>query len=168
MRLRSPLWGYVIFIVVVFILAILIPVSKKSKAVVHQVVCETNLKVMMTSLAVYMNDYDQKFPTAKQWCDLLIEKGAVPPGSFRCPESSDTEFAYAINKSLYEIEPGKVPSQMVVLFEANLGRNGVGGLNDVVFRHEQNGKLGCNITFVDGHTEFVTEDRIAELKWTVE
>ena len=46
--------------------------------------------------------------------------------------------------------------------------NQFGGPEDLLLRHEQNGRLGCNITFVGGNTEFVTEDRIAELKWTVE
>jgi len=46
--------------------------------------------------------------------------------------------------------------------------NQLGGPEDVAFRHEQDGQRGCNIAFVDGHTEFVTEDRISGLRWTVE
>ncbi len=46
--------------------------------------------------------------------------------------------------------------------------NQLGGPEDIVFRHEQDGQRGCNIAFVDGHTEFVTEDHIGDLKWTVE
>ena len=46
--------------------------------------------------------------------------------------------------------------------------NQIGGPSDVLLRHNENGRPGCNIVFADGHTEFVTEDRIATLKWTAE
>ena len=46
--------------------------------------------------------------------------------------------------------------------------NQLGGAEDVVFYHNDNGQIGCNIAFADGHTEFVAKDRIADLRWTVE
>lgn len=46
--------------------------------------------------------------------------------------------------------------------------NQVGGPEDLVLRHNSNGKQGCNIAFADGHIEFVTQDRIAGLRWTAE
>ena len=82
------------------------------------------------------------------------------------PEGS---FSYAINENLYKIDSDRFPpAQMVAIFEADLGRNGVGGIDDVVLRHDERGLCGCNIVFVDGHVEFVTEDRIPTLQWTAE
>jgi len=46
--------------------------------------------------------------------------------------------------------------------------NQIGGPEDLLIRHSGRGLSGCNVAFADGHVEFVTEDRIAELKWTVE
>ncbi len=46
--------------------------------------------------------------------------------------------------------------------------NQVGGRDDVALRHDQHGQLGCNIAFADGHIEFVTEDRLDDLIWTIE
>ena len=46
--------------------------------------------------------------------------------------------------------------------------NQLGGAEDLVLRHEKGGRLGCNIVFADGHVEFVTKDRISDLKWSVE
>lgn len=46
--------------------------------------------------------------------------------------------------------------------------NQLGGPEDIALHHNNSGKVGCNIAFADGHTEFVTVDQIAELKWTVD
>lgn len=166
--------GLVIPAVLTFILplflAIMMPALAKTKMIAQRVVCGTNLKGLSTAMIVYMNDYGDKYPTQDQWCDLLMQEADVSPMSFRCPLDPEGSFSYAINENLYTIEPGKVlpPAQMVAIFEANLGRNGVGGPDDLVLRHDQNQRVGCNIGFADGHVEFVTEDRIADLQWTAE
>jgi prepilin-type processing-associated H-X9-DG protein len=46
--------------------------------------------------------------------------------------------------------------------------NQLGGPEDVALHHNDNGQLGCNIAFADGHTEFVSKDRIADLQWTAD
>ena len=148
--------------------AILMPALSRTKMVAQRVVCGTNLKGLSVAMIVYMNDYDEQYPTPEQWSDLLIDKADVSPKSFQCPLDPEGSFSYAINENLYELEPGQGGPQMVAIFEADLDRNGVGGLDDVVLRHDQHRGVGCNITFVDGHVEFVTEDRIAGLQWTVE
>ena len=56
----------------------------------------------------------------------------------------------------------------MAIFEADFGRNGVGGIDDVALRHDQHGQLGCNIAFADGHIELVSEAEISDLQWTVE
>ncbi|MBL7214394.1 MAG: DUF4190 domain-containing protein [Phycisphaerae bacterium] len=145
-------------------MAILMPALSHTRKIAMRVVCGTNLKGLSTAMIVYNDEY----PMPEAWCDLLMQEADVSPKSFQCPEEPEGSFSYAINKNVYEIEPGKMDAQMVVLFEANLGRNGVGGPEDLVLRHERNGRLGCNIAFADGHTEFVAEDRIAELQWTAE
>ena len=155
-------------VIVPMLLAILMPALNKTKHIAQRVVCGTNMKGLSTAMIVYMNDYDDKYPTQGQWCDLLIEKAGVSPKSFRCPLDPEGTFSYAINENLYELEPGQGGAQTVAIFEANLGRNGVGGIDDIAFRHDQHGQSGCNITFADGHVEFVTEDRITDLQWTVE
>ena len=119
---------------------------------------------LSTAMIVYMNDYDDHFPTQDQWCDLLIQEADVSPKSFQCPLDPEGSFSYAINDNLYKVDSGQIPMQMVVLFESELGQNGVGGPEDLVIRHED----GCNIAYADGHTEFVRAEDIANLQWTVE
>jgi prepilin-type processing-associated H-X9-DG protein len=54
----------------------------------------------------------------------------------------------------------------VVLFEADLGKNGVGSVDDMVFRHQScSGQPGCNVLFADGHVELITEDQLHTLQW---
>jgi prepilin-type processing-associated H-X9-DG protein len=155
-------------VIVPLLLAILMPVLSRTKHIAQRVVCGTNLKGLSTAMMVYANDYDDQYPTPEQWCDLLIQEVDVSPKSFQCPLDPEGTFSYAINENAHKIETGRSPAQFVVLFESNLGRNGVGGMDDVVLRHNQHQGIGGNITFADGHTEFVTEGRIADLQWTIE
>jgi len=154
---------------IAMLLSIMMPAFVKARGTARRAVCATNLKGLSTAMIVYMNDYDDQYPTPEKWCDLLIEKADVSPMSFRCPLDTEGSFSYAINENLYKIGDGKFPpAQMVAIFEANLGRNGVGGPDDLVLRHGESINPGCNIGFADGHIEFVTEDRIADLQWTAE
>jgi prepilin-type processing-associated H-X9-DG protein len=155
-------------VIVPLLLAILMPALAKAKVVAQRTVCATNLKGLSMAMYVYANDYDDQYPTQDQWCDLLIQEADVSPVSFHCPETPEGIFGYAINKNLYKIKLGQGSVQMVAIFEADLGRNGFGGIDDVVLRHDQHQGTGCNIAFADGHIEFVDEDRIADLQWTVE
>ncbi len=43
--------------------------------------------------------------------------------------------------------------------------NQMGGPEDLYLRHKSTGHSGCNIAFADGHTEFITEDRLGTLEW---
>jgi prepilin-type processing-associated H-X9-DG protein len=58
--------------------------------------------------------------------------------------------------------------EALCIVQRDLGKNAVGELEDAALRHEEHGRLGCNIVFMDGHAEFATEDRIIGLKWTAE
>lgn len=163
-----PLVILILLPILLMLLGILMPALSKTKMIAQRVVCSTNMQGLSTAMIVYMNDYDEQYPTAERWCDLLIEEADVSPKTLQCPLDSEGTFSYAINENLYKVELRNTNPQMVAIFEANLGRNGVGGSDDLVLRHDEFGRLGCNIAFVDGHVEFVTEDGLDGLQWTVE
>ncbi|MCE5186214.1 MAG: DUF4190 domain-containing protein [Planctomycetaceae bacterium] len=148
-------------------LAILMPAFSRAKDAAQRTACASNLNALSVAITVYRNDYDGNFPPAEQWCDLLMREADVPEKSFQCPKVCGTQFAYAINKNLYQPRPG-LPPETVVLFESDLGKNAAGGPENVAWRHGEQGKLGCNIAFADNHVEFVTADRVPELLWTPE
>lgn len=163
--------GLVIPAVLTFILplflAILMPALVKARESAQTIVCISNLRTLAVALTLYADESDA-FPPPDQWCDVLIDRADVSPQNFVCPEDPTLEFAYAINESVYTMQPGRSNTQLVVMFESDLGKNAVGGPDAVVLRHCRGGRFGCNIAFADGHTEFVTEDRLPHLQWTAE
>ena len=154
----------------VLITVFLISVLPRMKKIKQRVVCGVKIKYLSAAIIVYTDGFEGQYPLPEQWCDLIMEEtGDLIEDAFRCPVDPEGSFSYAINENLYNIEPRQVdPQKFVVLFEADLGKNGVGGPEDLVLRHDENDQLGCNIAFADGHVEFVREDHIADLQWTVE
>lgn len=155
----------VILPLIMMMMAIMMPAISQVKGQAQRVVCATNLKGLGTAMFVYASDYDDKLPTADKWCDLLTSHMDVNPASFKCASTPEGSFSYALNENLAERSMKDVPPNVVMLFEADAGPNAVGGPEMLVSdRH----KGGCNILFTDGHTEFIRESEIGNLKWTVE
>jgi len=91
-------------------------------------ICSTNLRVLEKAIKIYANDYDDQYPTADKWCDLLIAYLEVSPKQLVC-KGSDVkigESSYAFNKNLIGKRPTEVPPDVVVLFETNFGKNPAG------------------------------------------
>ena len=151
-------------------LGVLLPALSKARDVAKQVICQSNLQGLSTSMLFYTEDYNGMLP-AGNWCDLLIEEADASPRSFICQDTDAVEgqSCYAMNKYLVGKELGVLPPETVLLFETETGLfNQLGGPEDVALRHGRTGQQGCNILFADGHTEFVTEEGIADLQWPIE
>ncbi len=86
----------VLIIIVPLPLAILLPALSRVQGSAQRVACGTNLKGLSTAMLVYANDYDDKAPTADEWCDLLMRYADVSPKSFKCPGASEGECHYAL------------------------------------------------------------------------
>jgi prepilin-type processing-associated H-X9-DG protein len=154
-------------VVVPLLLAILMPAVSEVKQYAHQINCRSNVHSLSVAMLVYNVEYD-KFPTPEEWCDLLIEEGDVDVQSFQCVSTTQGNYGYAANRKIFGQNAETLPPDMVMLFESNLGRNAVGGQEDLLLRHDEDGQLGCNIAYADGHIEFITEDCIGDLQWTIE
>ncbi len=83
----------------------------------------------------------------------------------QCPADKTGPCSYAMNEGIPE-EAGKLPDDLVVLFESAPGWNAVGGADDVVTDWHK--RAGANIAFADGRVEFVEADAIPNLRWTVD
>jgi hypothetical protein len=112
-------------------------------------------------MLIYAGDYDEKWPTADKWCDLLIEHGkdknAVEKW-LKCPANKNGRSHYAINDSSPRSNLRKV-----LLFETKAGWNQVGG-PELLTTDNHNGK-GCNVLFNYNTVEFVKTEEHANLKW---
>lgn len=123
-----------------------------------------NLRGLGMAMLIYANDYDDKYPTADKWCDLLIEGGYISERMFKCPGDMKGPCSYAINPNC---EPNS-PPDMVLLFETKGGWNQFGGAE--ILTTENHDGRGCNVFFnnfvID--LKFIKTKRLGELKWKVE
>ena len=97
--------------------------------------------------------------------NVLAEGGYINPKYLQCPSEKEGHISYAYNKYFLERDNYETYPKSVVLFEADSVKNGLGGPEDIVFRHERNGLKGCYILFTDGRVEFITEDKADALNW---
>lgn len=159
----------VVLPVVAMALAVTMPALAKAKQMAQRVVCSANMKGLSMAIMVYADDYEGRFPTADQWCDLLMEHADVSNRSLQCPISPEGSFSYAFNRNLDGLTTDKVDPDVVMLFESEPGRNMTGGPELLKTNRHPSSKRssfgGCNIAFLDGHIEFVNADKMSELKW---
>jgi prepilin-type processing-associated H-X9-DG protein len=146
-------------IIFVLIIAILWPVLIRLREYRRRIRCGENLICLGKSMLIYACDYDDKYPTADKWCDLLVKYAQVTEEEFVCPSAGEGRCHYAMNPS---VSPHSNP-RFVFLFEAEGGWNQFGGAGLVSFENHE-GK-GCNILFNDLHVKFVKPSQLVELKW---
>lgn len=127
--------------------------------IAQRMVCGTNLSRLGKAMLIYANDYDDKYPTADKWCDLLIEYAEVTEKQFRCPGNREERCSYAMNPNC----GSNSPNDVVLLFETKGGWNQFGG-PELLTTENHKGE-GCNILFNDIHVEFVKPEEIGKLKW---
>ena len=144
-----------------FIFLILLPALGKLKYFGRRITCENNMKVIGKAMLVYVND-SEPFPNLEKWCDILIEECNVPIEEFRCPMAEEGPCNYALNKYVAEMKPINDPD-IVVFFETQPGWNQVGGPEILTTEYHEG--EGCNIVFLDGHTEFIYTRNLHKLKW---
>ena len=129
--------------------------------------CAANLQALGKWMILYASDYDEEYPRAEKWCDLLIEymkpdvDNRVIEKSFTCPTHKKGRCYYAMNPN---ISPRSRPG-LVLLFETEAGWNQTGG-PEILTTENHNGN-GCNVLFNDSHVEFVGADKISGLKWII-
>ena len=152
-----------IIIIIISIIGFFI-IEQRPRVLPPRMVCGTNINGLGKALLVYTNDFNG-YPTPEIWCDLLIEYCEVTPKSFRCKGAKEGPCNYAINKYLAEITTAKDPD-MVVLFETYPGWNQVGGPEILTIENHKG--EGCNVVFLDTHTEFIKAEDISKLKWKPE
>jgi len=158
---------FLIAIAIVLLLVFLGPVCAPQRPMPSNVLCMRNLRDLGLALVLYANGYGDRYPPAKQWCDLLARQHSRETGestekfrkAHRCPKVATDGWGYALNPLARQTGDPNV----VLAFESDAGWNGFGGPESVVTgRHRGE---GANVLFVDGHVEFVKVEKLAALKW---
>ncbi|MBN1973616.1 MAG: DUF4190 domain-containing protein [Sedimentisphaerales bacterium] len=133
----------------------------KVKYIGWQITCGRHMNEIGKAMLIYVNEFDQ-YPTAENWCDLLIKECNVPPDEFCCPIVEKGPCNYALNKNIAELGEIADPD-IVVFFETHPGWNQIGG-PEILTTDNHEGR-GCNVVFLDGHVKFVETKDIPKLKW---
>ncbi len=143
----------------------MIPILLHVRQIAYRMICGTNMTLIGMEMLVYLNEYDDDFPTPSKWCDLLIKHTNAKPSLLHCKGATEGPCNYAMNKN---IEKGslKAPPDVVILFETHPGWNQSGG-HEILTTDNHKGK-GCNILFMDSHVEFVKTEELKDLKWEPE
>jgi prepilin-type processing-associated H-X9-DG protein len=158
-----------IFLLVPIQLAILMPALGKVRCLAQRQLCGTNLSGLGKAMMVYANDYNDTYPSADKWCDLLVEKADVPKQSFSCPSNKAkvNMSYYVFNVNAVGKKASELPPDMVLIFETNTpGWNMVGG-KELISTQNHQGE-GCNILYADGYCKYEWDPNSASIRWTVE
>lgn len=128
--------------------------------------CEGNLKQIALGIAQYTQDYDEMYPPANKWCDV-IQPYVKAEKLYTCPLVAQSKYGYAMNwkfsrQSLADVQ---APAQTVNMYESNvLRRNANGDGKDLTFRHELDAGLGANYAYADGHVKWVQQGTPQEFR----
>lgn len=111
--------------------------------------CQANLKVLGVGLKMYVQDYDEVLPTARNWWDGLYPY-IKAEGVLACPGDPIGHDSYAFNGLLNArglVHIG-VPADMPVFYDSLLHRrNGSDLLQSFAPRHDGKG----TVAYADGH-----------------
>lgn len=147
----------VVAIVLLLINAILWPALVHLREYRYRIRCRENLSGLGKSMLIYAGVYDDKYPTADKWCDLLKKYAEVSERKFVCPSAGEGRCHYAMNPNA-ELT---LPPDMVLMFETKEGWNQFGGLEILTFENHE-GK-GCNISFNNYDVKFVKPEQLEKL-----
>ncbi len=150
-------------IIVPLLLAIFMPALSKVNDQAKTVVCKAHLRQLSLGVLMYADHNDGQFPTASKWGDLVLEYAGSDRELFRCLAGPEGIYGYAFNRNLDSLKRDQVDPQTVMVFEADAVWNDAGDLDMAVL--DRHPRPGCNVGFTDGHIEFVSAERIGELKW---
>jgi len=136
-------------------------------SMVYREMCLNKLRGINVATISYSHD-NGKYPDADKWCDLLLEytkdNDHYQEKNFDrvliCPGAGDGRCHYAINPNVTRAD---WCSDIVLFFECKAGWNQCGG-PEILTLENHDGK-GCNILFADMHGEWVSAEKIKDLKW---
>ncbi|MGB8225524.1 MAG: DUF4190 domain-containing protein [Sedimentisphaerales bacterium] len=149
-------------------LAILMPALAQTRHLAQSIMCGTNLSGLGKAMIVYVEDHNDMYPSADNWCDLLVKDCNVTWEQLRCPadDKEENKSSYAFNINLVGRKASKVPPDTVLLFETNPAVNPVGGPQ--LLNTEKHQGDGCNILFANSHVKFIKSEELSTLRWNPE
>ncbi len=118
--------------------------------------CQSNLKQQMLGILQYTQDYDERYPSAREWIDVL-QPYVKSEQIFKCPAMPKAGNGYAYNQRFSRISLASVEnvSTSINIYEtSNPSRNWFGPGTGRAYRHLD----GWNLAFADGHVKWLKRD----------
>ena len=137
----------------------------RSRNVPYRILCGHNLDNLGKAIFAYATENDNRFPSASQWCDLLLEHTDVSEEQFICGDSFWPVFSYGFNRNLDGLRIYDVPPDTVLLFEIKGGRNVSGGPE--LMTYNRHSDFVSVVLYVSGYAEVIKKKWSNELKWEV-
>ncbi len=124
--------------------------------------CMSNLHKLAIGFKLYAEHNGERYPTPKEWCDLLRGELAEDCNDlYICPSkiSSGERCSYVMNPNA---EPNLSPG-VVLLFEGSGGWNQVGGVE--LANVDNHDPKGCSVLFCDYSIRIVQSEKLDKLRW---
>lgn len=161
---KFPVWAIVLLscggcavLGVIVLAAVLFPVFAQAREKARQTSCLSNMKRMGTSLAMYMQDYDERMPPAAEWMDVNVPYMSDEK-FFHCPSAAQDDksaYGYAFNEELSGVSLARIanPAFGTMIFESSkTGRNETDPLQSVM-NPPRHYRTVNNATYIDGHAK---------------
>lgn len=128
------------------------PVFAEVRANQERSICQSNLKQIALGIAQYVQDYDEKFPRAREWQPIL-QPYLKNMAFYNCPSVPTKKNGYAMNQWLSQKNEAEIRDyrRTVSVYEtSNLKDNVFGPGTGRAYRHLD----GWNLAFADGHVKW--------------
>ncbi|HEX2951225.1 MAG TPA: DUF1559 domain-containing protein [Armatimonadota bacterium] len=149
----------VVIAIIAILAAILFPVFAKAREKARQTQCTNNQKQIATSLQMYSQEHDEKFPPAQtMWSDI-----DVPAKVKQCPTAGKTVAnAYVYDYNLDAIALGDIdyPAETWMTADGQYTSEGTGYYDNIGYKQEDLSARHNNATiasYADGHVELVKD-----------
>lgn len=139
---------------------LLFPAFRSARIVARQRLCMQHLKTLGMAMTLYMQDWNERYPSAQSWCDS-IRPYVRSLEDYRCPAARHLRCGYAMNAQMdrFKLSDLAEPSGTVMLFDATGGWNLSGGKELIARRHSG----GANFAFGDGRVQY--RHNVGDLRW---
>jgi hypothetical protein len=125
--------------------------------------CLSNMRYVSQAIMLYAEDNDNYYPLPSNWCDALLPRVRALD-IFQCPSLESEAYGFWMNARVAadkELHNDSDTSGSVLFFDSPGGKNQIGGIDDVRYRHGDK----TNIALEDGSIRRRSRSEVAKLKW---